>query len=153
MYERILVPLDGSKNAESVLPHVQALAKAEGSEIIIIRVAVDPIKEYTFLEAGLAQDIVMKEVNAARQYVDRIAFDIRTAGIRCYWLVGEGAVAETILETAERLQVDVIAMSSHGLNSASRWLLGSATDQVVQHSTIPVLLIHAKTDGSLRTIL
>ena len=141
MYEKILVPLDGSKLAESVLPQIEGLAKSEGAEIIVLRVAVDAIKEFVYLDAWLAQDIIMKECDEARHYLDRIAFDVRTAGIRCYWLVSEGAAAETILQTAERLHVDLIAMSSHGLYAATRWLLGSVTEQVVQHSAIPIMLI------------
>ena len=145
MYKKILVPLDGSKDAESILSHVEALAKNEGAEIVVLRVAANPELEYAFSDPGLAQDSVDKEMKTAEKYIARVAFDVRTAGVRCYDLVDEGAAGETILRTAERIQADLIAMSTHGRSGVALLLLGSVAYHVVRNSRLPVLLIRPTT--------
>lgn len=117
------------------------LAEADGAEIVVLRVAVNPAFEYAFSDAGLAQQVVEKEEYEALKYVNQIGFEIRTSGIRCYPIVREGAVAETILYVAEELHADLIAMSTHGRTGALRWILGSVADRVARTAPIPVLLI------------
>ena len=56
-------------------------------------------------------------------------------------LIREGWIADIILETADAMQVDMIAMSTHGRSGLQRWVMGSIADRVVRHSPIPVLLI------------
>lgn len=141
MYKKILVPLDGSKDAESVLPYVEELAKTKGAEIVVLRVAANPALEFAFSDPGLAQEYIQKEFKTSQKYIAEIAFNVRTAGVRCYHIVDEGSVGEIILRTAERIHADLIAMSTHGLSGAKHWILGSVAERIIEHSTIPVLLI------------
>ena len=144
MYRKILVPLDGSKVAEGVLPHARALAYSEGAELILLTVGANPAMDFAFSDPGLAQSAVLEQEERSKKYIDKIEDDLKSAGFKTSTLLRVGSVAEVILEVAEELQVDVIAMSTHGRTGPARWLLGSIADRVVHNSKVPVLLIRAK---------
>lgn len=144
MYRRILVPLDGSKVAEGVLPHAKSLAYSEGAELILLTVAANPALDFAFSDPGLAQSAVEDQEERSKKYISEIENDLKAAGFRTSTLLRVGSVAEVILEVAEELQVDVIAMSTHGRTGPARWLLGSIAERVVHNSKVPVLLIRAR---------
>jgi nucleotide-binding universal stress UspA family protein len=144
MYRKILVPLDGSKVAEGVLPHARALASAEGAELILLTVGGNPALDFAFSDPGLAQSAVQEQEERSKKYIDRIENELKAAGFKTSSLLRFGSVAEVILEVAEELQVDAIAMSTHGRTGPARWLLGSIAERVVHSSKVPVLLIRAK---------
>lgn len=143
MYRKILVPLDGSKVAEGVLPHAKSLAYSEGAELILLNVAANPAVDFAFSDPGLAQSAIHEQTERSGKYMSRIENDLKTAGFRTSSLLRIGSVAEVILEVAEELQVDIIAMSTHGRTGPARWLLGSIAERVVHNSKVPVLLIRA----------
>jgi len=141
MYKKILVPLDGSPLAEAVLPHAQALAKSEGAELVLLRVAVDPGAEFAFADPALAASIVQDMEEETKAYMAGIAAKMQDAGYQAVTMMREGPIAETILAVADETQADVIAMSTHGRSGLSRWLMGSIADRVVKHSHVPVMVI------------
>jgi nucleotide-binding universal stress UspA family protein len=69
MYKRVLVPLDGSKTAEGVLPHAQALAYSEGAEIVLLRVAVNPALEFSFSDPSIAESVVEDLEAQSKKYM------------------------------------------------------------------------------------
>ncbi len=144
MYNRILVPLDGSETAEGVLPHAKALAFSEGAEIILLRVAVNPALEFSFSDPAVAESAVRDLELQSRAYLAEIEKALESDGFQVKKVIGSGAVAETILRTSEEYDVDAIVMSTHGRTGPARWLLGSVADRVVRSSSIPVLLIRAQ---------
>jgi nucleotide-binding universal stress UspA family protein len=143
MYRKILVPLDGSKVAEGVLPHAKALAYSVGAELILLTVGANPALDFVFSDPGLAQSAVQEQEDRSKKYITEIESELKSAGFKASVQLRIGSVAEVILETAEELQVDVIAMSTHGRTGAARWLLGSVAERVVHNSKVPVLLIRA----------
>jgi nucleotide-binding universal stress UspA family protein len=143
MYRRILVPLDGSKVAEGVLPHAKSLAYSEGAELILLTVAANPALDFAFSDPGLAQSAVQEQEEGSRKYIAKIENELKSAGFKVSTLLRVGSVAEVILGVAEELQVDIIAMSTHGRTGPARWLLGSIAERVVHNSKVPVLLIRA----------
>jgi nucleotide-binding universal stress UspA family protein len=143
MYRKILVPLDGSKVAEGVLPHAKSLAYSEGAELILLIVAANPAVDFAFSDPGLAQSAIEEQEERSKKYMDRIESDLKAAGFRTSSLLRIGSVAEVILEVADELHADVIAMSTHGRTGPARWLLGSIAERVVHNSKVPVLLIRA----------
>jgi nucleotide-binding universal stress UspA family protein len=143
MYRRILVPLDGSKVAEGVLPHAKSLAYSEGAELILLTVAANPTLDFAFSDPGLAQSAVEEQEERSKKYMSKIESDLQAAGFKTSTLLRIGSIAEVILEVAEELAVDVIAMSTHGRTGPARWLLGSIAERVVHNSKVPVLLIRA----------
>ncbi len=144
MYRKILVPLDGSKVAEGVLPHARSLAYSEGAELILLTVGANPALDFAFSDPGLAQAAVDEQEEKSKTYISRIEAELKADGFKTSTLLRVGSVAEVILGVAEELQVDVIAMSTHGRTGPARWLLGSIAERVVHNSNVPVLLIRAR---------
>jgi nucleotide-binding universal stress UspA family protein len=143
MYRKILVPLDGSKVAEGVLPHAKALAYSQGAELILLTVGANPALEFAFSDPGLARSAVLEQEERSKKYISEIEGQLKSAGFKTSTQLRVGSVAEVILGVAEELQVDVIAMSTHGRTGPARWLLGSIAERVVHNSRVPVLLIRA----------
>ena len=144
MYRKILVPLDGSKVAEGVLPHAKSLAYSEGAELILLTVGANPALDYAFSDPGLAQQAIQEQEDRSSKYITEIEAQLKSAGFKTSTQMRVGSVADVILGVVEELQVDVIAMSTHGRTGPARWLLGSIAERVVRNSNIPVLLIRAK---------
>jgi nucleotide-binding universal stress UspA family protein len=141
MYRKILVPLDGSKVAEGVLPHAKALAYSEGAELILLTVGANPALDFVFSDPGLAERAVEEQEERSKKYIGEIENELKSAGFRTSTLLRVGAVAEVILGVAEEMQIDIIAMSTHGRTGPARWLVGSIAERVVYNSKVPVLLI------------
>ena len=139
MFERILVPLDGSARAELILSQVARILQREDSEILLLRVVDVPaavgrvsLREFRELEREEAQKYVH---NLVRRFRDR--------GVKIHGKVAEGPPAEVILETARTEGATLIAMSTHGRTGLARWALGSITEKVARASTIPLLLVRS----------
>jgi nucleotide-binding universal stress UspA family protein len=143
MYRKILVPLDGSKVAEGVLPHAKALAYSEGAELVLLTVGANPGVDFAFSDPGLAQSAILEQEERSKKYITQIERQLQAAGFRTSAVLRVGSVAEVILGVAEELDVDCIAMSTHGRTGPARWLLGSIAERVVHNSKVPVLLIRA----------
>ena len=143
MYQRILVPLDGSTLSEAVLPHAEKLARALNVEIVLLHVDVSPAPTFDPHESPLAPEPEEVRIMHAdeKHYLKITCSKLESKGLRVTYLLRDGMVADTILETAEIEQADLIAMSTHGRTGMLRLLLGSVAEQVVHRSKIPVVLI------------
>jgi len=148
MYERILVPLDGSAVGETALPAVQELAMklATKVELILLQV-VTSLTHYVIAgEASTSVPYTEKEIaqikQKATEYLQKTADALRAKGILAQTMVTTaGAAAEEILRVADEVKADLIAMASHGRHGLSRWAFGSVTDKVLRESTLPVLVV------------
>ncbi len=142
MYKKILVPLDGSALAEAVLPHAQALAKAEGAEIVLLSVPMTPNLEFLARSPSLATKVIEDTEIETETYLEKEEAKLTQAGAKVTHIMREGPIPEMILKVADEVHADVIAMSTHGRSGVQRWLMGSVADRVVHYSHIPVMLIH-----------
>ncbi len=146
MYKNILIPLDGSQRAESILPHVVALAHRFDATIVLLQVvephmiALPPYGEPMELNAeGLQQQLA-----AAERYLTAQEDDLRRQGIRVERYVEQGPVVETIINTAIREQVDLIALASHGRSGLARVFYGSVAAGLLQRVDRPLLIIRSR---------
>ena len=148
MYRKILVPLDGSKLAECVLPHVEALAKGgQVQEVILARVH-EPFQGFTG-----AADVVMsgreitridsEQIAAAQEYLKEAVNKVRLDGPKPRAELLTGPVAESIAEYASKNGVDLIVIATHGRSGVSRWVWGSIADRILRTSCVPVLMVRA----------
>jgi nucleotide-binding universal stress UspA family protein len=144
-YKKILVCLDGSPLAEAALPHAQILASDEEAEVILLRVSVNPAAEFSFSDPTIANKFIQDMEAETLHYLQSVRSRLQKAGFRTSFLIRQGTVAETILQTASETKTDVIVMSTHGRSGIQRWLLGSVADRIVTHSNIPVMLIRPGT--------
>ena len=149
MYSRIMVPLDGSKLAECVLPHVEALAKGcQVKEVEFIRV----FEPFTMPSGA---DFVMSEKDmlkidtenrtSAEQYIQGIVKNVQNAGIKATGKVIKKAdgVAEDLAGHASKSGADLIVIATHGRSGPSRWVWGSVADRILRSSCVPVLMVRA----------
>lgn len=136
MLERILVPLDGSVMAESVLAHIRRFLMSKDAEIILLRaVTLPPSPE---VDAGVPLEELWPR---ATGYIESAAGMLAAQGARARGLAVEGPPAEAILEAAHAHRATMIAMSTHGRSGLSRWVFGSVTEKVIRSSTAPVLAV------------
>lgn len=156
MYERILVPLDGSTVSEQVIPHVREMAKRFDSHVLLVR-AVSPLVA-TFAEAapgeltaGSAGDFALDlahrrsagESESAQRYLTGIAEGLERDGIRTQWSVLEGAPGPVILEHASAAGASLIIMSTHARGVLGQLVHGSVAAEVLQNAEVPVLFVGA----------
>ncbi|MGQ9616506.1 MAG: universal stress protein [Spirochaetota bacterium] len=147
MYKKILVPLDGSKFAESVLDHVKAIAKGCSVKKAILFRVIEPvipdIKDY--IGAERIREAEEKRENEAKNYLERIAAALKKDDITVETrLEVNGEPAAKILETVREEKVDLIVMSTHGRTGFERWFHGSVAQKVMTHSSAPVLMVVPK---------
>ena len=141
----IVVPLDGSALAESVLPTVSAVAKALDVEIVLCRVFELAASAYYGKEDYLPNyDEMLRQLKVeVESYLAAEANGLQAAGLKASWVALEGSGAEEIIRYAHQHPEALVAMCTHGRSGVSRWVLGSVTEKVVRYSGNPVLVFHA----------
>jgi nucleotide-binding universal stress UspA family protein len=142
---KILVPLDGSKLAESSLVRLRTIVgPSTVSEIVLLRV-VEQVYSYEIDALSQARhhvdDVEQRGKADAEVYLSSIAKNLGKEGISVKTAVVFGKAAESILDYAEQNNVDLIVISTHGRSGISRWAFGSVADKVAHYSKIPVLLV------------
>lgn len=155
MFSKIVVPLDGSKLAETVLPQVEVMAQGcDTEEITLVSVTEYIIGSQHLvsypqqLESFPPPQIVTtipvsigKKQSQAEKYLARIAKRLRKKGLKVKTIVALGDPAREIVKNANENGAELIAMASHGRSGISRWAFGSVADKVLKASSIPVLIV------------
>ena len=143
---KILVPLDGSDLAETVLPYVEELARALSLEVVLVRVsrgsASTPYSAALLYADGVDLDAKIDARN--REYLEGIAERLRAKRLEVQLTVLKGAPAYAILETAKKTSGNIIALTTRGRSGFTRWTLGSVAEALVRASGDPVLVIPPK---------
>jgi nucleotide-binding universal stress UspA family protein len=147
-FRRILVPLDGSAAAESILEHAVWLARLEPEAELVLLTVVQPVASAVWvsgapLAASLpAENLVSRpEPESAREYLESVARRLEASGMHVRARVEIAAiVAPAILEIARGEQADVVALATHGRSGLARLMLGSVADKLVRGSHTPILL-------------
>jgi nucleotide-binding universal stress UspA family protein len=144
----IVVPLDGSELAESVLPAVEEVAKSLDLEVILLRVYGVPYGAYSagegFYDTTQIEAFLASLKSDALEYIERKGAELKKHGLEKVTLVvKEGLGADEIISFARHTPDNLIAMCSHGRSGVKRWVLGSVTETVVRHSGDPVLILRA----------
>jgi nucleotide-binding universal stress UspA family protein len=143
MYNRILLPLDGSAIAEQALPHAIALAQRFQAELILLRI-LEPLAE----KLGMTGEIVKYAEDVTREvvekYMENACAEVQERGLRVKSSILEGRPHTEIVRFAETEQVDLIVISTRGQSGLSRWLMGSVADRVARGVSVPVLLVRSQ---------
>jgi nucleotide-binding universal stress UspA family protein len=128
-YKRLLVPLDGSELAERAVPYAQTIAKTMGSEITLFTVSIASVEQL---------DRPMKA------YLELKAKELQARGIKVSSAVAYGTVPDEIVGFADKNNIDLIIISTHGYSGIKRWVLGSVARKVLYGTSVQVLLIKSK---------
>jgi nucleotide-binding universal stress UspA family protein len=148
-YRRILVPLDGSCQAESVLPFAVKLARANDGEIVLVHVV--PVAELTEigpLEAEaieLRQRLIARNERVARDYLDRIRGRLADQGIAVRGLVlRDGDVRRRLARSVVDEAADLVVLSAHGRGGHADVPHGSIAAYQLAHATTPLLIMNQR---------
>ncbi len=150
MLKKILVPLDGSKVAEAVLPYVEelvsGLARGMKGEVTLFHV-LSPTYYVVAGEAGAPVPYTEAEIEQIKKktvvYLGKAGEGLKSKGAIVECKVGVGKAAEEINKAAEEISADLVAMSTHGRSGLSRWAFGSVTDRVLRGGNRPILMVRA----------
>lgn len=156
MYQKIMVPLDGSELAECVLPDVEAIAKGcPDITVVFVRVAEPAVitfprdaedyysgQDYTFLKER-QDEIETASKAVARDYLEKVGSQIEAIGIKVEREVITGKAADSLADYAEKSGVDLIVIATHGNSGIKRWAWGSVADKILRSSCVPILMVRA----------
>lgn len=143
MYQRILVPTDGSDITAKAVASAISLAKLTGAQLQVLAVKEPfPYSALSEIQPVAPQEFFDAQERLAQKRVTQVTEAARAAGVACEGFTVEAAHPwEAIVEQAKSGPCDLIVMASHGRRGMSALLLGSETQKVLTHGSLPVLVV------------
>jgi nucleotide-binding universal stress UspA family protein len=149
MYKKIMVPLDGSKLAECVFPHLETIVKGCKSPEVIIVQAVEPLSvpygrevaQFTSLEQVKAFETHQKV--EAEKYLKEIVARLRKTGVNARADVIYGKAGDALSDYTTKNEVDLVIITTHGRSGISHRLWGGVAGRLVRSVSVPVLVVRA----------
>jgi nucleotide-binding universal stress UspA family protein len=135
MFQRILVPLDGSPRAERAIPAAAHIARASGGTVILVRVIGTAANLWS-------SDTTQTDLTEIERYLTEIKATSNLEGIATEIVALSGPAAFTILHAAHASQADLIVLCRHGYRGTTRMVLGSVAEKVAYHAVVPVLILN-----------
>ena len=155
MYEKILVPLDGSKVGEAALPIIEELVSKLSPEHKVEIILFRSIAQLSYWviagETSARVPYTEKELEALKKkvkaYLDKAGEALKSKGATVKTKVSFGDAATEILKAAEELNIGLVAMSTHGRSGIRRWAFGSVTEKILRAGITPVLMVRAPNEA------
>jgi nucleotide-binding universal stress UspA family protein len=146
MFKKVLVPLDGSTRAETILEHVEDLAQRyDQSQVLLLQVV--ELVPTTIAVADAAGPLDQETINLlrkeARDYLETIQARLQKKGIEAHVYVLLGPVVATIVDLAVQEKVDLIAIASHGRTGLPAFFFGSIAAGVLHRTQLPLLIVRS----------
>jgi nucleotide-binding universal stress UspA family protein len=141
MFSKILVATDGSQYSDKAVDVAISLAKVFNSSLYIIHVVEEDKVAMATSAMPIMVSIIDDMVKAGNEILSKAKARAVDMGVNAETILARGNAADKILETAERLNVDLIVVGSRGLRGLARFLLGSVSEKVARHSNKPVLIV------------
>jgi nucleotide-binding universal stress UspA family protein len=148
MYQKVMVPLDGSELAECVFAHMEALAKGCLVKELVLIQAVKPYQYPTYAGELTITSEEIDQINTANKkdaetYLKQLGDRFKYENVKVRWEMLTGDPAETLADYAKKNQADLILMATHGRSGVSRWVWGSVADRLLRSACVPVLMVRA----------
>jgi nucleotide-binding universal stress UspA family protein len=143
MFQRILIPLDGSTRAERAIPVAARLAHASGGSVILVRVVSKSSSLWPSVaeRTTLAHRVLAADIAEAERYLRGMATSPELEGVPIESVVRFGQTVSTILAVADSSEADLIVMCSHGYTGVRRRIMGSVAEKVARAASVPVLVL------------
>lgn len=152
MYRKILVALDGSDPSNNALEHAATIAKKFDAELILVAVVqrmmipIFPDEGFGAVPLSAAKDMAQYQdkmrvlyQNVLKEAEEKVKEEY--PGVKTESILKEGRPSATIVEQAEKDDVDIIVMGSRGIGGYTGWILGSTSRRVVDSCTKPILIV------------
>ena len=140
MFKRILVPLDGSENAEKVLPTVVAEAQCHKAVIVLVRV-IAPLRQSLMTSPNLITKLFKELESIAKDNLEIVAEKIRAEGLEVETVIERGPPARRTIEIAKEIACDLIVIGTHGETGMHQWRFGSVANKIIRAETSITLMI------------
>jgi nucleotide-binding universal stress UspA family protein len=144
-FKSIIVPLDGSELAESVIPMVAGVARKLDLEVVLLRTYRIPYNVYAGNDSYYAvnyDELIAGVRDEAREYLDKKIAEVKKLGVvKVSAVAKEGFAGDEIIAYGNKTPDGLIAMCSQGRSGVRRWVLGSVTENVVRHTSDPMLVV------------
>jgi len=141
MFERILLAVDGSSDAQEAVKYSRDLALQNDAQVIVVH-AFEPVP--TYLGEPHKSRVAADHVSEGRRIAQQTVKDLEEAGLDVIAEVLEGPAAKAILGVADVRQPDLIVMGSRGHGELASLLLGSVSHRVLAHAQAPVMIVKAR---------
>jgi len=144
MFKTILVPTDGSPLSDKAINAAIEIAKMNGSKIIGLSVAEPYPFTHLYQDAGATDGWIYEEKmrEVAQLHVQKISDAAKEAHVPCETIVAQSfSPYDEIVTVANKFGCDVIFMASHGRKGLNKLFVGSETQKVLAHTTLPVLVL------------
>jgi len=147
IYKKIISPMDGSKLAECVLPHVEAIAlSCQVGTVELVRVVPQVelhIKGAVPISSEQERELNDEAVKEAKAYLDEIKGKLAAKGVSAAVTILSGPTAKTLADHIDQSGADLVIISTHGRSGPSRWVWGSIADRLLHSTCTPILMIRA----------
>jgi nucleotide-binding universal stress UspA family protein len=147
-YRRIMIPLDGSARAESVLPIATRLALAHEADLLIAHVTPRPeltkVGPLTAQDLELEQRVIARNERVARSYFDQIRARVSEAGIAARTVISRGDARTRLARLVRREGVDLIILSAYGRRGPRDTPCGSVAAHLLTHVAVPLLVVRER---------
>jgi nucleotide-binding universal stress UspA family protein len=143
MYDRILLPTDGSEGTNRAVRQAIDLAAETGAELHVLFV----VEDMPYAPEMMDEQVEMRLREIGQEAVEDIRERADEAGVDVESVVEDGTPHQTILNYADSEDIDLIVMGTHGRSGLDRYLLGSVTERIVRSSEVPVLTVRVSDES------
>ncbi len=141
MFKRILVPLDGSKTAEKVIPMVIAEARLHEAVVVLLRV-IAPLRQSLMTSPNILAKVFKQLELIAQDYLEEIAEKVRAEGLEVETIIERGPPARLTVKTAQENACNLIIVGTHGETGIHQWRFGSVANKIIRaKSPITIMII------------
>lgn len=141
MFQRILVPLDGSEYAEAALPMAAHIAQAANGTVVLLHV-LSGVREFLpYILPMMEPSTLAADVDAAAAYLEAVAAQPELAQVTTVTEIRSGQAGTTILDVAEEHHADLVVLAARGHTGLARWAPGNVVEHVEHHGKMPVLTL------------
>lgn len=146
MFQHLLIPLDGSPQAEAALPYALSLAEHCGAQLTLLQVVASSVEAEMQAELpGIEAQVIDRERRIAAGYLRQKETELAARGLRVAAVtLNHPSIPDAILAAVADVGAEAVVMSTHGLTGLSRLMLGSVAEQVVRRANVPVVLIRSR---------